>query len=93
MSTNSGAMRFRAGDQVIVIAGNDKGAKGSILQVLRQADRVVIEGVNKRIKHKKPTQAQPKGERLEMEFPIHSSNVMFLDPKSGKPSRKRPGRE
>jgi large subunit ribosomal protein L24 len=90
MSNRTGAMRFKAGDQVIVVAGNDKGAKGTILEVQRSADRVVVEGVNKRTKHKKPTQAEPKGERIERESPIHASNVMFLDVTSGKASRKRP---
>jgi large subunit ribosomal protein L24 len=84
-------MRFKTGDQVVVVSGNDKGAKGTIIEVQRSADRVVVEGVNKRTKHIKPTQSQPKGERIERESPIHASNVMFLDPASGKPSRKRPG--
>ncbi len=88
-------MKFKRGDNVIVISGNDRGTTGTILSVVRdkergENDRVVVEGVNVRTKHTKPTQAEPKGDRIQKEFPIHASNVMFLDPATNKRSRKRP---
>ena len=83
-------MKIKAGDQVVVIAGNDKGRTGSVREVLRKQGRVVVEGVNVRVKHRKPTQQNPQGERVEAEFSIHASNVMLLDPTTGKGTRKRP---
>lgn len=83
-------MKIRNGDQVIVIAGNDKGRTGAVVDVDRKRDRVVVEGINIRVKHQKPTQQTPQGERVEREFPIHVSNVMLLDPATGKGTRKRP---
>jgi large subunit ribosomal protein L24 len=83
-------MKLRRGDQVVVIAGNDKGRTGEVKAVLRSNQRVVVEGVNVRTKHLKPTQQRPQGERVEREFPIHQSNVMLLDPRTGKGTRKRP---
>ena len=83
-------MHVRSGDQVIVIAGNDKGATGTVIAVDRGANRVTVEGVNIRTKHQKPTQQNPQGERLEHEFPIHASNVMLVDPATGKGTRRRP---
>lgn len=83
-------MHVRTGDTVIVIAGNDKGKKGTIQRVVTADCRVVVEGVNLRWKHRKPTQTEPKGERLQHEFPIHASNVMLWDEKLGKGVRKRP---
>ena len=82
-------MKFRKGDHVVVISGNDRGTTGTVLEVQRERDRIVIEGVNLRTKHTKPTQSNPKGERVQREFPIHASNVMFVD-SAGKRSRKRP---
>ena len=84
-------MHVRTGDQVIVIAGNDKGSTGEVLRTLPKDDRVVVAGVNVRTKHRKPTQQNPQGERIEQEFPIHVSNVMHLDPETGKGVRRRPG--
>ena len=82
-------MHVRKGDQVIVVAGNDKGKTGEVKQVIRDKQRVVIEGVNMRWKHNKPTQQSPKGERVQMEVSIHASNVMHVDD-AGKRTRKRP---
>jgi len=83
-------MKVKKGDTVLVIAGNDKGKQGAIVQVLRERDRVVVEGVNLRWKHRKPSQQNPKGERVQRETAIHASNVMHLDPDTGKGVRKRP---
>ncbi len=86
-------MHLRKGDEVIVIAGNDKGTTGSVTEILRKQNRVVIEGVNLRWKHRKPSQQNPKGERVQVESPIHASNAMLLDPATGKGTRKRPSEE
>ena len=83
-------MHVRKGDSVIVITGNDKGRTGSVLAVMPARTRVVVEGVNMRWKHRRPTQQAPKGERVQIECPIHASNVMLVDPKTGKGTRKRP---
>lgn len=82
-------MHVKKGDQVIVIAGNDKGTTGEVIEVLRSKNRVVVSGVNIRTKHVKPTQNTPQGERAEREFPVHASNVQLIDPKTGKATRKR----
>jgi large subunit ribosomal protein L24 len=82
-------MHVRKGDNVIVIAGNDKGRTGTIQRVLTGANRVLVEGVNLRWKHKRPTKDKPKGERVQEACSIHASNVMRVDPKTGKGTRKR----
>ncbi|MGE0322687.1 MAG: 50S ribosomal protein L24 [Polyangiaceae bacterium] len=78
--------RLRVGDDVIVTSGNNKGRRGRIKQL--RGDRVVIEGVNLIKRHMKATPNQPGG-ILEVEAPIHSSNVMLIDPESDKPTRVR----
>ncbi len=83
-------MHVKKGDTVIVIAGNDKGSTGAVVEVQRDRNRVIVEGVNIRTKHEKPTQQNPQGDRVEREFPIHASNVQLLDPQTGKGTRKRP---
>ena len=75
------------GDKVIVIAGKDKGKTGTIQKVLPRTNRVVVEGVNLRKKHKKPTQNNPEGSIVEIYAPIDASNVQSLDPKTKKPAR------
>ena len=80
-------MNFVKGDKVIVIAGKDKGKTGLIQKVLPKTNRVVVEGVNLRKKHKKPTQNNPEGSILEIYAPIDASNVMIVDPKTKKPTR------
>jgi large subunit ribosomal protein L24 len=81
--------KFKKGDQVIVIAGNDKGRQGEVLEVRRAANRIVVDGVNLRWKTRKPTQAEPKGDRFQEACAIHISNVMFVGP-DGARTRKRP---
>lgn len=83
-------MHVRKGDVVVVLAGNDRGKRGTIQSVLRERERVIVEGVNLRWKHKKPNQKNPKGERTQIECSIHASNVMLIDPKSDEPVRRRP---
>ena len=83
-------MRLRQGDMVVVVSGNDRGKVGEVRAVSRVTDRVLVEGVNLRWKHKKPSQQNPKGERAQIECSIHASNVMHWDPKQKKGVRKRP---
>ena len=82
-------MHVRKGDTVVVISGNDKGRTGVVRRVLREKSRVVVDGVNLRWKHKRGTQQNPKGERVQEECSIHASNVMPVDPDTGKGTRKR----
>ena len=69
------ASKLRKGDEVVVIAGDDKGSKGKILQVLREKNRVLVEGINMSKKHKRKTQDNPQGAIVEREATIHYSNV------------------
>lgn len=77
---------FKKGDKVMVIAGADKGKTGNVLQVMLEKQRVVVEDIRMVKKHRKPTQNTPGG-ISDMPAPIHMSNVMLLDPKSGEPTR------
>ncbi|PKK87194.1 MAG: 50S ribosomal protein L24 [Tenericutes bacterium HGW-Tenericutes-8] len=90
-------MNIKAGDTVVVIAGKDKftvdkkGKKtkttGKVLKAFPGEDRLLVEGVNKVKKHQRPTQQNEKGQIVEVEAPIHASNVMVLDPKLSVPTR------
>ncbi|VAX23678.1 LSU ribosomal protein L24p (L26e) [hydrothermal vent metagenome] len=80
-------MKIKKNDNVIVIAGNYKGSTGKVLKVYPKMNRIIIEGVNLRKRHTKPSQANPQGGIIEKEAPIHVSNVMLLDPKSNEPTR------
>ncbi len=79
-------MNFKTGDKVVVISGKDKGKEGKITNVLRKENKVVVEGVNIVKKHVKPN-GQNSGSIVEVEAPIHASNVMIVDPKTGKRTR------
>lgn len=72
-------LKLKKGDIVQVIAGNDKGAVGRILEVYPDKMKVLVEGVNVRKKHTRPTQQNPKGGIVSKEMPIHYSNVLILD--------------
>ncbi|WP_404446960.1 50S ribosomal protein L24 [Sutcliffiella horikoshii] len=80
-------MHVKKGDKVVVISGKDKGKQGVILESYPKKDRVLVEGVNVIKKHAKPSQENPQGGIINREAPIHVSNVMPLDPKSGEPTR------
>lgn len=80
-------MHVKKGDKVQVISGKDKGKQGVILEAFPKNERVLIEGVNVVKKHSKPSQVNPQGGIISQEAPIHVSNVMPLDPKSGEPTR------
>lgn len=75
------------GDSVIVTAGNDRGTVGTVLRVLRDEDKVLVQGVNVRSRHMKPSQQNPQGRIIRKEMPIHISNVSPVV--DGKPSRVR----
>src|SRR6476646_7626153 len=81
------ARHIKSGDQVIVIAGADKGKVGKVLRVLTDKDRVVVEGINRVWKHVRPSQRYPQGGRIQKDAAIHMSNVMPVDPSSGKGKR------
>jgi len=72
---------------VAVISGNNKGKKGRVLEVIRKTDRAIVEGVNMIKKHTKPNASAPQGGIIEKEAPVHISNLMLVDPKTGKPTR------
>ncbi len=80
-------MHVKKGDTVKVISGKDKGKEGVILESFPKKSRVLVEGVNMVKKHAKPSQDNPQGGILNQEAPIHSSNVMPIDPKTKEPTR------
>lgn len=80
-------MHVKKGDKVKVISGKDKGQVGTILAAYPKKERVLVEGVNMIKKHSKPSNDNPQGGIVTKEAPIHVSNVMPLDPKTGEPTR------
>jgi len=80
-------LHVKKGDNVLVIAGNDKGNRGRVLTVYPDKERVLVEGINIRTFHEKPTQDNPQGGRLKREAPVHVSNVMVIDPTTDEPTR------
>jgi large subunit ribosomal protein L24 len=80
-------MKIRKNDNVMVISGNDRGKTGKVLKVFPKNSRVIVEGINLRKRHTKPSQKNPQGGIIEKESPIHASNVMLLDPKTNEPTR------
>ena len=83
-------MHVKKGDTVLVISGNDKGKTGEVRESFPSKNRVIVTGVNMRWKHKRRTEQNPKGERVQQEFPIHASNVKRTEPaKQTKASKKK----
>ncbi|MCB1058601.1 MAG: 50S ribosomal protein L24 [Calditrichaeota bacterium] len=80
-------MKIRKNDMVQVTAGNDRGKRGKVLKVFPDKKRIVVEGVNFIMRHTKPNQQNQQGGIVKREGTIHVSNVMLIDPKSGKPTR------
>jgi len=80
-------MKIKTGDNIIVIAGKDKGKEGKVTRVLFVKDSVVVEGINMQKRHQKPSRGGQKGQIVEIAAPINVSNVAIKDPKTGKPSR------
>ncbi len=82
-------LQIRKGDRVKVMRGNYRGHEGTVLRVDREKNRVVVEGVNLRKRHRKPSAFDPEGGIITFEAPIHASNVMLIDPTSGTGTRVR----
>ena len=85
-------LKIRKGDTVKVIAGNyrstaDKVNQGKVLEVLLEKNRIIVEGINMVTKHQKPSAGKPEGGIKKTEASIHISNVMLLEPSTGKPTR------
>jgi large subunit ribosomal protein L24 len=87
LESHNNKLHVKKEDTVIVITGKDKGKKGRVLEAYPRQNRVLVEGINLVKKHAKPSQANPQGGVLTQEASIHVSNVMLIDPKSGKPTR------
>jgi|TARA_B100000242_G_C42815560_1_gene379112 large subunit ribosomal protein L24 len=78
--------KIKKGDQVIVTTGRDKGRRGEVMQVLREENRVLVQGCNMVKRHTRPTQTNPGG-IINKEAPLHVSNVAHIDPDSGSATR------
>lgn len=77
----------KKGDTVKILAGESKGMTGRVIRILPKANRAVVEGVNMVFKHQKPSATNPQGGRLQMEAPLHLSNLMLVDPKTGEATK------
>ena len=90
-------MKIKVGDEVEVISGNDKGARGTVQRVLPKENRVVVSGVNLVKKHQRPRptggRSQAQGGIIEFEAPINVSNVMLVCPETDKPTQKKKSRD
>jgi len=80
-------LHIKKGDTVFVNSGNYKGQQGKVLEVNRDKQRAIVEGVNMVKKHTKPNAENPQGGIVEKEAPIHISNLMHIDPKTGAKTR------
>lgn len=80
-------LHIKKGDMVYVIAGRDKKSRGKVLEVFPLENRAIVEGINMISKHTKPNAQHTQGGIIRKEAPIHVSNLMLLDPESGKPTR------
>ncbi|MAZ40593.1 50S ribosomal protein L24 [bacterium] len=80
-------MKIKKGDNVIVISGKDKGKKGKILKVIRDDEKVVVEGINVVKRRQRPRKQGEKGQTVDVIMPLHVSNIMLVDPKGGKRTR------
>ena len=80
-------LHIRKGDTVKVLSGDDKGKEGKVLEVDREKRRALVEGLNFMTKHTKPSAGKPEGGITKVESFIHISNLMLIDPASGKATR------
>ena len=83
------AAKIKKGDKVVILAGKNKGQHGTVSKVLPKSDKVIVDGVNIAVRHRKPSQQNPQGGIERSEAPLHISNVALEDPKTGKPTRVR----
>jgi len=84
---NKNKLKIKKNDKVVVLVGKDKGKKGSVIKVLPKEMKLVIGGINKAKKSVKPNQYNPQGGFVELEKPIHYSNVALIDPKTEMPTK------
>ena len=80
-------LKIKKNDTVVVLAGTSKGKEGKVIKVYSATNRAIVEGVNMVSKHTKPNAASPQGGIIKQESSINISNLMLVDPKSGKPTR------
>lgn len=80
-------LHIKKGDLVVVLSGTDKGKTGRVLEVLRDKQKAIVEGVNIITKHAKPSAQNPQGGRVEKEAPLHIAKLNVVDPKTGKATR------
>ncbi|MBN2482508.1 MAG: 50S ribosomal protein L24 [Bacteroidales bacterium] len=80
-------LHIKKGDIVYVNTGENKGQQGRVLEVIRKSEKAIVEGINLVSKHTKPNAKSPQGGILKQEAPVHISNLMIIDPSSGKPTR------
>lgn len=80
-------LKIKKGDTVKVITGESKGVEGKVLEVYRETNKALVEGVNMIKKHQKPSAQNPQGGIIEKEAPIQISNIALIDPKSGDATR------
>jgi large subunit ribosomal protein L24 len=80
-------LHIRKGDTVFVNTGEYKGQQGRVLEVIRKTNKAIVEGINLVSRHTKPNAKNPQGGILKKEAPVHISNLMLIDPSTGKPTR------
>jgi len=80
-------LHIRKGDTVFVNTGEYKGQQGRVLEVIRKTNKAIVEGINLVSKHTKPNAKNPQGGIIKKEAPVHISNLMLIDPSTGKPTR------
>lgn len=80
-------MRIKTGDKVKIISGKDKGKTGKVSQILHSEEKIVVEGVNKMVKHLKKQRTNDKGQKIEFFAPVHTSNALIICPKCSKTTR------
>lgn len=80
-------LHIKKGDNVVVLSGESKGQRGRVLEVIREKNRAIVEGVNLVSKHTKPNAQNPQGGIVKKEAAVHISNLMLVDPTSGAPTR------
>ena len=81
------AAKIKKGDRVGLLTGRDKGREGEVTRVFPKEERVIVQGLNLVKRHTRPSQADPQGGIRNKEAPVHISNVAFIDPKTGGPTR------
>lgn len=87
LESHNNKLHVKKDDKVMVITGKDKGKTGRVIVAYPRENRVLVEGINMVKRHTKPSPQNQQGGIIEKEAPIHASNVMLIDPKSGKPTR------